>query len=221
MTGKHPGHATIRNNGEVKPEGQRPLLADEPTIAELLSNRGYVTGAFGKWGLGFPGSVGEPLKKGFTRFYGYNCQRHAHSFYPDYLWDNDKKISLANDPAIPGHAPMPKKAANDSATYNQWKGQDYSAERIINQVDVFIRANKDQPFFCYYPTLIPHLALHVPDKELQPYLDLGWDDPPHNAGYTPHYTPRAAYAAMISLLDKYVGRIMGALDELNRVDHEG
>ena len=67
MTGKHPGHATIRNNGEVKPEGQRPLLADEPTIAELLSNRGYVTGAFGKWGLGFPGSVGEPLKKGFTR----------------------------------------------------------------------------------------------------------------------------------------------------------
>ena len=74
MTGLHTGHAVVRGNREVQPEGQRPLLPDEPTIASLLKDRGYTTGAFGKWGLGFPGSVGDPLKKGFDRFYGYNCQ---------------------------------------------------------------------------------------------------------------------------------------------------
>jgi arylsulfatase A len=215
LTGKHPGHATIRNNGEVKPEGQRPIMAGEATIASLLKERGYATGAFGKWGLGHPGSVGEPLKKGFDRFFGYNCQRHAHSFYPSYLWDDDKRIDLDNKPPIPGHAKMPTgDAAKDPKTYEQWKGTDYAADRIIDQVDAFIRTHKNEPFYCYYPTLIPHLALHVPDEELEPYLALGWEDPPDSARYTPHFTPRAAYAAMISRLDKYVGRLLGTLDEL-------
>lgn len=220
LTGKHPGHATIRNNGEVKPEGQRPIMADEPTIAELLKERGYATGAFGKWGLGYPGSVGEPLKKGFDRFFGYNCQRHAHSFYPNYLWDDDKRIALDNNPPISGHAKMPTgDAAKDPKTYEKWKGKDYSADRIIDQVDAFIRKHKDDPFYCYYPTLIPHLALHVPDEELEPYLKLGWNDPPDSARYTPHWTPRAAYAAMISRMDKNVGRILSTLDELGISDN--
>jgi arylsulfatase len=105
-------------------------------------------------------------------------------------------------------------AAKDPATYEKWKGKDYAADRIIDQVDAFIRSNKDKPFYCYYPTLIPHLALHVPDGEMKQYLDLGWEDPPHNAGYTPHFTPRAAYAAMITRLDGYVGRILDTLEEL-------
>ena len=77
MTGKHPGHAFIRNNGEVKPEGQRPIPKSEFTMAEMFKGEGYATGAFGKWGLGSPGSEGDPLKQGFDRFFGYNCQRHA------------------------------------------------------------------------------------------------------------------------------------------------
>jgi arylsulfatase A len=214
MTSKHPGHATIRNNGEVKPEGQRPLLPDEPTIADRLKTRGYATGAFGKWGLGFPGSVGDPLKKGFDRFFGYNCQRHAHSFYPDYLWSDDKRITLDNSPPVPGHAKLPAgEDPSDPKNYERYKGKDYSADRIIDQVLAFIRKNKERPFYCYYPTLIPHLALHVPDEELKPYLAHGWNDPPDSARYTPHFTPRAAYAAMISRLDSYVGRIMSLLEE--------
>jgi arylsulfatase A-like enzyme len=220
MTSKHPGHATIRNNGEVKPEGQRPLLPEEPTIADRLKKRGYATGAFGKWGLGFPGSVGDPLKKGFDRFFGYNCQRHAHSFYPDYLWSDDKRISLDNTPPVPGHARLADgEDPSDPKNYEKYKGKDYAADRIVDQVLAFIRANKDRPFYCYYPTLIPHLALHVPDEELKPYLAQGWDDPPDSARYTPHFTPRAAYAAMISRLDKYVGRIMALLEEEGIADN--
>ena len=77
MTGKHPGHAFVRNNGEIKPEGQRPIPKEEITMAELLRDQGYATGAFGKWGLGFPDSEGDPIHQGFDRFFGYNCQRHA------------------------------------------------------------------------------------------------------------------------------------------------
>lgn len=89
MTGKDPGHAWVRNNSEMQPEGQKPIPASEVTIAELLQKQGYITGGYGKWGLGGPGTEGEPLKQGFDHFFGYNCQRHAHSYYPDYLWDDN------------------------------------------------------------------------------------------------------------------------------------
>ena len=173
MTGKHPGHAYVRNNGEVRPEGQRPIPETEITIAELLKEERYATGAFGKWGLGFPGSEGDPLNQGFDRFFGYNCQRHAHSYYPSYLWSDDKRIPLDNKPPVPGHARLAKDAdPADPASYEQFKGQDYAPDRINKQALAFIRQNRHRPFFLYYPTVIPHVALHVPDEELKPYLDL-------------------------------------------------
>jgi arylsulfatase A-like enzyme len=219
MTGKHPGHAWIRNNREMKPEGQQPIPDREVTLAELLHDEGYVTGAFGKWGLGGPGSEGDPLKQGFDRFFGYNCQRHAHSYYPSYLWSDDQRIALDNEPPVPGHASLPKGAdPNDPRSYDRFKGQDYAPDRINEQVLKFIRQNKDKRFFVYYPTIIPHVALHVPDEELKPYLELGWKDPPfaraQGYGYTPHFTPRAAYAAMITRMDRYVGNVLETLDEL-------
>ncbi|MCB9940446.1 MAG: arylsulfatase [Planctomycetaceae bacterium] len=224
MTGKHPGHAYVRSNKSTPPEGQWPIPDDEVTIAELLQKQGYVTGAFGKWGLGGPESTGRPLVQGFNRFFGYNCQSHAHSYYPSYLWDNDKHVTLNNDPPIPGHAGLAKDAdPSNPKSYDEFKGQDYAPDRINKQVLEFVRTNKDQPFFLYYPTVIPHVALHVPDEELKPYLDLGWKDPPFTRasgyGYTPHYTPRAAYAAMISRMDRYIGNVLSLLDELNLTEN--
>jgi len=224
MTGKHPGHAFVRNNRELKPEGQHPIPDSEITLAELLHKRGYATGAFGKWGLGGPGSEGDPIKQGFDRFFGYNCQRHAHSYYPSYLWSNDRRIDLKNDPPVPGHASLPKGAdPADPRSYDRFKGQDYAPDRINEQVLQFIRASKDKPFFVYYPTIIPHVALHVPDEELKPYLKLGWKDPPFTRGagygYTPHFTPRAAYAAMITRMDRYVGNVLALVEELGLMDN--
>lgn len=221
MTAKHGGHAFIRNNGEVQPEGQRPIPASEVTMAELFKHQGYVTGAFGKWGLGFPGSEGDPLNQGFDRFFGYNCQRHAHSYYPDYLWSDDQRIPLDNNPPVPGHANLPKDAdPKDPKNYEKYQGSDYAPDRINEQVLAFIRDHKDEPFFCYYPTVIPHLALHVPQEELEPYLAKGWKESPlTSGGYTPHATPRAAYAAMITRLDRYVGNVMNLLDELGLAEN--
>ena len=218
LTGKHPGHAFVRTNNEVQPEGQLPIPDAEVTLAEVLQDAGYVTGAFGKWGLGFPGSEGDPLKQGFDRFFGYNCQRHAHSYYPSYLWSNDKRIPLNNNPPVPGHAGLLEGAdPSDPTSYAHLKGTDYAPDRIREQALAFVRDNKDQPFFLYYPTVAPHLALHVPDEDLEPYRQLGWNDPPfarETSGYTSHYTPNAAYAAMITHMDRNVGDVLRLLDEL-------
>ena len=224
MTGKHPGHAYIRNNKGTPPEGQEPILAGEVTLAELMHRQGFVTGAFGKWGLGGPNSTGEPLRQGVDRFFGYNCQSHAHSYYPSYLWSDNERIKLKNDPPVPGHASLAKGAnPSDPRNYDQFKGQDYAPDRINEQALAFIRANKNRPFFLYYPTIIPHVALHVPDEDLKPYLKLGWKDPPFTRskgyGYTPHFTPRAAYAAMITRMDRYVGNVLRLLDELKLADN--
>lgn len=97
LTGTHSGHTAIRGNVELDPEGQFPLPADAQTIFHDFQNAGYKTGAFGKWGLGFIGSTGDPKKQGIDEFYGYNCQLLAHSYYPDHLWDNDKRVELKDN----------------------------------------------------------------------------------------------------------------------------
>ena len=223
MTGKDPGNAWVRNNSEMQPEGQKPIPSSEVTVGELLQAEGYVTGAFGKWGLGGPGSEGEPLRQGFNRFFGYNCQRHAHSYYPSYLWSDNERIPLNNEPAVPGHAKLPAGAdALDPRSYDVFKGQDYAPDRINEQAVKFLIDNSNKPFFLYYPTVIPHVALHVPDEELKPYQGLGWNDPPFTAakgGYTPHFTPRAAYAAMITHMDNEVGKLLAVLDDLKLTDN--
>lgn len=224
MTGKHPGHATVRDNKSMKPEGQFPILDAEVTIAELLGKEGYVCGAFGKWGLGNTWSTGNPTKQGFNRFFGYNCQAHAHSYYPETLWSNNETVRLQNDPPVPGHASLAEGAdPADPRSYDIFKGQDYAPDRINEQALGFIRQNQDKPFFLYYPSVIPHVALHVPDEELEPYLALKWNDPPFTRdggyGYTPHFTPRAAYAAMITRLDRYVGRVLDLLEELKLAEN--
>lgn len=216
MTGKHPGHAYIRNNRAVKPEGQEPIPDKEKTLAEYFKDLGYATGAFGKWGLGPTHSSGDPNNQGFDEFFGYNCQAKAHTYYPPSLWHNDEICPLNNNPPIPGHAGLPPGTdKSNPRSYDAFKGQDYAPERINRQALKFIDKHRDEPFFLYYPTVIPHVALHVPDEELIRYKELGWEDPPftrEGGGYTPHFTPRAAYASMITLLDKYVGRILLLLD---------
>jgi len=82
MTGMNTGHTPIRGNKAWKPEGQWPMAAEAYTIAEMLKKAGYVTGGFGKWGLGYPGSEGDANMQGFDKFFGYNCQTMAHNYYP-------------------------------------------------------------------------------------------------------------------------------------------
>ena len=193
MTGLHGGHAYLRDNREVQPEGQWPIPDSTVTIAELLRERGYATGAFGKWGLGFVGSEGDPNRQGFDLFYGYNCQRQAHNFYPTHLWRNDRKELLEGN-------------------HRGVTGRQYSHDLIEAEALRFVREQRDRPFFLFVPFTIPHLALQVPEDSLAEYRGQ-WEDPPYEGknGYLPHPHPRAAYAAMVTRMDRSVGRLMETL----------
>ena len=224
MTGLHPGHAYIRNNrGGVNAggnEGQEPVPAGALTLPLTLKRLGYAVGGFGKWGLGPVGSTGDPLKQGFDRFFGYNCQAVAHNYYPTTLWDNDRRLPLDN-PKFPAHQKLPNGAdPNDPASYAAYAGKDYAPDVIGEQALKFVRDHKGGPFFLYYPTTVPHLALQVPEDSLAEYAGKFPETPyPGGRGYLPHRTPRAAYAAMITRMDRQFGRVIDLVKDLGLEDN--
>jgi len=200
LTGKHTGHCYIRDNREVRPEGQKPLIASEVTIAEVLKKQGYATAAIGKWGLGIAGSPGDPNKQGFDLFYGFNCQRHAHNHYPKYLWRNDKREILEGN--------------NRTLT-----GKQYSEDLFREVALQFIEKNKDRPFFLYLPVAIPHLSIQVPEASLAWYKGKIPEEKYEHHGYWKHPFPRAGYAAMITHLDHDIGMIMERIKKLGLDDN--
>lgn len=154
MTGLHSGHSPVRANWEIASgEGQYPLPAETRTVAEVLKSGGYATACVGKWGMGMFETTGSPLKKGFDHFFGYNCQRHAHSYFPTYLYRNDQKIEL------PG---------NDG----KGVGKTYAQELIEKDAEEWIRSHKDEPFFLFYAITLPH-GRHEIDQ-LGEYADKDW-----------------------------------------------
>jgi arylsulfatase A-like enzyme len=217
MTGMHPGHAYVRDNRNAKgyDEGQTPVPAGTLRLPLLLKKQGYTLGGFGKWGLGPVGSTGDPLKQGFDAFFGFNCQGVAHNHYPTHLWDGDKRVKLDN-PALSMNQKLPAAAdPDDPKSYTRFVGKQYAADLIGEKARAFVKANKDRPFFLYYPTTIPHLALQVPEDSLKEYAGK-FPEKPYvgGRGYLPHRTPRAAYAAMITRMDRDVGRLLALLKDL-------
>ena len=204
MTGQHTGHTPIRGNRGWEPEGQWPLPADYYTLAELLKTKGYITGAFGKWGLGYIDTEGDPNKQGIDEFFGYNCQSLAHNYYPDHLWHNHEKVILHE---------------NDSG-----KTGAYSADLIHKAAISFMENNRDKPFFMFYPTTIPHAELFAKEDYMKMFRGKfepeksfkGTDDGPdfRLGPYGSQPEAHAAFAAMIKQLDDYVGELLAKLSEL-------
>ncbi len=221
MTGKHLGHAEIRGNQQARlkfpqfTEGQYPLTEQAVTIAQLFQKAGYATGAMGKWGLGPVGSTGDPNRKGFDLFFGYNCQAVAHSYYPPHIWRNADKITINSQP-IPGHAKQPV----GDVKIDDWIGAAYAPKLMIAEAEKFISDSAARPFFLYLPFIEPHVAMHPPRESVEKF-PADWDDVVYRGGngYLPHPRPRAAYAAMISDLDGYVGRVLAALDRTGVAEH--
>jgi len=213
LTGKHLAHAEIRGNRDSgngqKFPGQWPLTAEALTIAEILKEEGYVTGAFGKWGLGPTDSTGAPNKQGFDRYYGFICQRNAHSYYPPYLDSDDKEVAI-NEKPIPGH--LRKKEGEIKA--DDYRAENYAPDLVLAEALKFIDANKDRPFFLYLPFIEPHVAIQPPQEWIDQY-PADWDPEPYRGtrGYLPHPRPNAGYAAMISDLDEHVGAIIERLQK--------
>ena len=209
MTGLHTGHTPIRGNKEVRPEGQYPLADSVLTLAEVLKEAGYATGAFGKWGLGYPGSEGDPNMQGFNTFFGYNCQRFGHHYYPRHLWSNQDSIVL-------------------EANSGTGKGT-YAPALIHEKTLAFIEEHQDKPFFLYVPSIIPHAELVAPEEYMNQFrgkfppekayegVDRGEEYRQGPYGSQPE--THAAFVAMITVLDQQVGEIVDKIASLGLEDN--
>jgi arylsulfatase A-like enzyme len=200
MTGLHTGHARIRGNARV------PLLPQDVTVAELLAEAGYKTGIIGKWGLGEPETTGIPNRQGFDYWFGYLNQRHAHNYYPEYLWKNQSRFPLPNavNHVIGGRDRTPGGVAT--------KREVYSHDLFTEQAMDFLDRNAEETFFLYLAYTIPHAnneagreGMEVPDYG--PYADEDWPD------------PQKGHAAMITRMDGDVGRLFAKLEKLG-IDDE-
>ena len=148
MTGLHTGHCYVRDNRALPIEGNVPIPCDTQTVAKLLREAGYATACIGKWGLGYPGSEGDPNNQGFDHFFGYNCQREAHTYYPQHLWRNDQKIMLYGD--------------------------SYSHDLLTAEALQFVRDQQSNPFFLYLAYTIPHTRFEIPSLDI--YKDRPWTE---------------------------------------------
>lgn len=211
MTGMHLGHATVRDNMQRAPgmEGQHAMQPGTVTVAQLLKKAGYATAIVGKWGLGMPDDHSSPLDFGFDHHYGYLCQGMAHTYYPPYLWRDDRQEPLDGNPPY----------SYGQKAVIELSGKIYSHDVMADDALNWVREHKDSPFFLYLAFTIPHVSLQVPEDSLAEYRGK-WPETPvtNSKHYANHPTPRAAYAAMITRMDRDVGRLMRLLDELKLDD---
>jgi arylsulfatase len=231
LTGMHTGHTQVRGNDEWADrgdvwnyramiadstlEGQKPLADSTVTVASLLKQKGYLTGIIGKWGLGAPHTGGVPNRQGFDFFYGYNCQRMAHTYYPAHLWRNGRREWLRNDTLAPHTGFDPGADPYDPASYAKFTLADYSPDLMFREILSFIDSRGEKPFFLIWATPIPHLALQAPARWVERYHEKFGDEKPYTGdnGYFPARYPHATYAAMISYLDEQVGKLVDHLKE--------
>ena len=191
MTGLHTGHAWIRGNGEIS------LREEDVTVGMALRDAGYRTAVIGKWGLGGPGSAGQPDKKGFEYAFGFLDHRHAHRQYTDHLYRNGESVPTDVD-------------------------QDYVNDLFTKEAAAFIERGDSRPFFLYLNYTVPHAELRVPADSLAatqgkypetPFVNAAADarlTGPDNTslGYRSQPAPKAAFVAMIQRMDRDIGRLV-------------
>jgi arylsulfatase A len=196
MTSLHTGHCWVRGNKHV------PLRPSDVTIAELLKQAGYVTGITGKWGLGEPETTGIPNKQGFDQWFGYLNQHNAHFYYQPFLWKNKQLVVLEGN--------------------KDGQRRQYTHDLFTDFALDFIRTNKDKPFFLYLAYTIPHAELLVPDDSLRQYIGKFPERPYEKrrpGDYNSQATPKAAFAAMITRMDRDIGQIFSLLKKLGIDDN--
>ena len=198
MTGLHTGHAWIRGNGDY------PLRDEDTTVAMSLRDAGYRTAVIGKWGLGGPKTSGQPDRKGFEYSFGFLDHRHAHRQFTDHLWRNGERVSTDVD-------------------------REYVNDLFTRETAAFIERSDPRPFFVYLNYTVPHAELRVPADSLDsikgrfpetPFANEKADARPTGAaidaaslGYRSQPTPRAAFAAMITRMDRDIGRLADLIRE--------
>jgi arylsulfatase A-like enzyme len=172
----------------------------------FMQEAGYKTGIFGKWGLANHDQPGTPNQKGFDAFFGYLNQRHAHCYYPEFLYENNQRIYYPENGTHFLHDNYSKISAYSSKGSVIPPGitDPSNAKNAFDQYSAksldFVRANHQAPFFLYLAYTLPHGPLISPT--LGTYHDKNWA------------LPYKEWAAMVTHMDAAVGELMQLLKEL-------
>jgi len=193
LTGLHTGNSPIRGNRERFPQGQFPLPDSTSNIARTLKEHEYNTKLIGKWGLGYPNSTGNPLQQGFDSFYGYNCQRRAHHYFPRKLWKDDEVVRMS--------------------------GKTYSHDQFTQQALEYIKEQRDSSFFLFLTYTIPHAKLEIPQANTRYYATKIEDDPAFDQFKKKDKTTIVKYASMVAKMDHDIGLILDQLDSMNLLEN--
>jgi len=209
MTGQHLGHCHMRGNAGGDNMLRQSLRKEDVTVAEALKSAGYATALIGKWGLGEIDQAGHPLEQGFDYFYGYLNQVHAHNYWPEFLWRDREQVKLSN---------VVQPARNAYGGFRGgWASErvEYSHDLFMDETLKWIEAHREEPFFLYLALTIPHAnneaaggvgnGSEVPDFGI--YADKDWPD------------PDKGQAAMITYMDRDIGRLLDRLKELGVADN--
>lgn len=230
FTGLHSGHAYIRGNDEMSSrgnvwshaamladstlEGQHPVPGNTIMIPRMMKEAGYTTGCVGKWGLGYPGSASTPIKMGFDFFYGYNCQRQSHTYFPPFLYRNEHREYTRNH-LVPLTEKLPKGSdPKDEASYSRFHQIDYAPDLMFSELTKFVDRNKKKPFVLFWTTTVPHVSLQYGGRKwVDYYHEKFGDEKPYlgDKGYFPCRYPKATYAAMVSHWDEQIGELIQQL----------
>ena len=184
---------TERFNAYVK-KSSVPIPDNEVFLAQIAQQAGYKTAQFGKLDSGFLTNHERVTRFGWDYYEGYYSHTRCHGFYPPYLWRNGEKFFLEGN-TDPYCGKMSEKGNEPVGA----GGKTYSQNVFIEGVLKFIRENKNEPFFLYHPTQLPHGPVAIP--ELHPDFA---DNPDLSLA-------EKKYASMVKMLDDHVGLIMQEL----------
>lgn len=196
MTGRDGGHASIRGNGPVS---LRPDPEDR-TIASLLRNAGYDTALVGKSCVTGNTQTPETLReKGFDYFYGTTDHKDGHFRFPKFVYENDKRIELEGN--------------------TLHSGPHYDLTLYQNQALAWLDRRSEKPFFLVLSLPLPHASLAAPEEALARVRKGIRNEVSHKAGDR-HYSDvrevKATHAAMVTLIDDTMGRLLEKLREKNQ-----
>lgn len=188
------------------------LRKGDRTLAHLLSDAGYKTALFGKFGIGTTFGETDPMAMGFQEWKGLLHNIQAHRQFPMFMFENNVMV------------PVPENRAGARGGYAQRLFTDDALEYLGKQ-------DGKQPFFAFVSYTSPHSEMAAPEKFVAPYRGK-FPETPYNGlkGPTPdsqfpdYYPlaidePNAVQAGMIAALDAYVGELVAKLEQQGLKDN--
>jgi arylsulfatase A-like enzyme len=205
----HAGQMSLDEASELITTISHTPGPEDRFLPQLAKQAGYRTAQIGKLEWGFAATGVEIQRHGWDEHYGYYDHVDCHGFYPPYLFENGKMISIDGNTRLDhGKAPANNDAAD--AADKRWDRSGcavYSQDLFDQRILEFLRRQRDEPFFLYHPSQLPHGPISIPE------IHSAVAQNPALSDY------EKEYASMVLRLDQTVGMVLDELERLGIADN--